>query len=51
MIKNFIIFSIFFTLTSCGSPELNIKKSNHFDGEVFHNLNEPRLKKSIKDFI
>ena len=42
---------LFMFLTGCGSPELNITQSDHFDGELFHNLNEPRLKKSILDFI
>ena len=51
MIKNLILVLIFFLLASCGSPEINAKKSDHFDGKVFHNVKEPKLKKSIKDFI
>jgi L-ascorbate metabolism protein UlaG (beta-lactamase superfamily) len=39
------------TLSSCGSPKVEAKKSDHFDGKVFHNLNEPNLQKSFKDFL
>ncbi|NRA73579.1 MAG: MBL fold metallo-hydrolase [Rickettsiales bacterium] len=51
MIRNLILASVFFILVSCGDPNVNIKKSDHFDGEVFHNLNELRLRKSVKDFF
>ena len=49
--KNIIALIILTFLTSCGSPNPNINKSDHFNGEVFHNLNEPKLEKSFKDFL
>lgn len=49
---NKILFAITLTLLfSCESPDINIKKSQHFNGEVFHNPGEPRLEKSFKDFL
>ncbi len=52
MIRTLLLCIMSFSVISCGSPELsNFKKSNHFDGEIFHNLNEPKMKKSIIDFI
>jgi L-ascorbate metabolism protein UlaG (beta-lactamase superfamily) len=42
---------IIFNLSACGSPNIDIKKSDNFDGEVFYNLNESKLQKSFKDFL
>lgn len=52
MIRFLLLCFITVSLASCGKPELNnTKKSDHLDGEVFHNLNEPKLEKSFIDFI
>ncbi len=50
MIRIFIItLSLFFV--SCGSPKLDLPMSDHFDGEVFHNLGEEKLEKSFVEFL
>ena len=36
---------------SCGAPDLDYPESDHFDGKVFHNLNETKSQKSFKDFL
>ncbi|MBL6785563.1 MAG: MBL fold metallo-hydrolase [Rickettsiales bacterium] len=41
----------FFLIVSCGAPDLDYPKSDHFDGEVFHNLNEAKSQKSFKAFL
>ncbi len=40
-----ILLLLFFT--SCGAPTPNIDKSDHFNGEVFHNLNESEIAKKF----
>lgn len=51
MTKVIISTIILIFLSSCGSPKVDIAKSDHFDGKVFHNLNEAKLQKSFKDFL
>ena len=51
MFKISAILILIFYLTACGQPNIDIKKSDHFDGKVFHNLNEAKLQKSFKDFL
>lgn len=52
MIKFLLLCFFTISLASCGKPELNnSKKLDHFNGKVFHNLNEPKLEKSLIDFI
>lgn len=41
----FPLFCLF--LIACGSPDLNIEKSDHFDGEQFLNLDGKKRKKSF----
>lgn len=51
MIRKFITITFFIVLFSCGSPDIDLKKSDNFDGNVFHNLDEPKLEKNFKDFL
>lgn len=51
MIRALAPIVILIFLSSCGSPDVNIKKSDHFNGKVFYNLNEPKLQNSFKDFL
>lgn len=43
MLKTIATIAILITISSYGSPKVDIAKSDHFDGEVFHNLNEAEL--------
>jgi L-ascorbate metabolism protein UlaG (beta-lactamase superfamily) len=49
MIKKLVVIIVFIILPSCGPPKLDIKKSDHFDGKVFYNLDQSKLQKSFKD--
>lgn len=47
----FKFFIIIFLLTSCGSPSLDIPKSDHFDGKRFFNPHKPKMDKPFGDLI
>lgn len=46
-----LIFLALFSVMSCGVPALDYPESDHFDGEVFHNLNEVKSEKSFLKFL
>ena len=49
--KKNILLVVTLLLISCNSPRLDLPKSDHFDGEVFHNLGEEKLEKSFVEFL
>lgn len=51
MLKIAALLFVIINLSACGSPNVDAKKSDHFNGDVFHNLGEPILQKSFTDFL
>ena len=51
MIRKITTILVLNFLFSCGSPDLRLEKSDHFDGKTFHNLGESKSEKSFKDFL
>lgn len=50
MFKIFILTLLLF-ISSCGPQKIDLPKSDHFDGEVFHNFGEKKSEKSFIDFL
>ncbi len=50
-VKKILSVFLFFTLFACGSPKIEIEKSDHFNGSTFNNLEKSNSEKGFLKFL